>query len=363
LAVVACGSQPEPEEPSLPPAPRVVVADAAVVADATAPTAPPWTFIVVSDIHLPNPKRAVIDKMFATIIEMKPRFVVVAGDSTNGNPTDPPALVAGSTHWWKVVTEALTPLRDAKIAVLPVAGNHDSYLPGQRQRYAANFDLASWAPGIEIHAGDKNLAKAPFTYSVDVDGIHLALIHVVSQQLDKDVASWLAADLDAAKTAKARIVVSHVPWHAVITRQRPAFVDALGTVLEAGHATMYIGGHEHMVWDEDFALPHGGTLREVHVGCISGWYNYGPVKDAMTRAHCAATKIDGKREPYRCEMPHGGGAFVISRERHNRFNEHALATFTVVTVDGDKVEATPMTVDADGKPIPFYLTEAANPTP
>jgi predicted phosphodiesterase len=356
MAVVACSSQPTPAPDVPPPAPKAV----AQPADAALPDAPAaaksWQFVVISDVHLPNPKRAIIDKTIAAIVEMKPRFVVVAGDHTNGNPTDPPALVAGSTRWWKVVTEALQPLRDAHVAVLPIAGNHDTYLPGQRSRYAAAFDLASWAPGFEVHGGDKGLSRPPFTYSVDVDGVHLSLIHVASQQLDKDVAAWLASDLASASKARLRVVISHVPWHSAIAKPRQTFVDQLGAILETGHADAYIGGHEHMVWDDDFPLPHGGSLHEILVGCISGWYNYGPTKESMTRAHCAPVKAAGKRDANACTMPHGGGAFTVSRERRNRMIEHAHATFTVITVDGDKLEATPMVLDDAGKPAPFYLT-------
>ena len=357
VAVAACGDAP-PEAP--PPAPLVREAPIdAVVPDAPPPSPQAWSFVVISDVHLPNPKRPVIDKMLAAIIAMKPRFVVIAGDHTNGNPTDPPGLVLASTRWWKVVTEALQPLRDAKIPVLPVAGNHDSYLAGQRSRYAATFDLATWAAPLEIRSDGtgKGVARAPFSYSVDVDDVHLAMIHVASQQLDPEVASWLANDLEAAKTARLRIVVSHVPWHTIIAKPRQTFLDQFSAILETGRVDLYIGGHEHMVWDEDFPLPHGGTLHEILVGCISGWYNYGPTKDAGDRAHCKPAKLAGKRDPRSCAMPHGGGLFTISRERHGRFVQHGLATFTVVTIDGDRAEATPMVLDADGKPAPFYLTE------
>jgi predicted phosphodiesterase len=351
LVAAACSSPAEPIAAPAPPAIPAPVARDAAVADA-APSA--WSFVVISDLHLPNPKRAVIDQTIAAIVALKPRFVIVAGDHTNGNPTDTAHMVAASGSAWTAVTTALQPLRDAHIPVLPIAGNHDSYLAGHRKHYAAAFaDLTAWAAPLDIHehGGKQELARAPFSYAVDVDGVHLSLIYVASQALDKDVAAWLEADLASAAKARVRIVVSHVPWHTAITKPRQPFIDQLGGILAAGHADVYLAGHEHAVWDEDF-----GSIHEIHVGCISGVYNYGPTKDAMARAHCEPAAIAGKKDAKRCTMPHGGGAFTISCERKNRMLQHARATFTVVTVDGDRVEATPMVLDKDGKPAPFYLT-------
>src|SRR5690242_11669258 len=89
-----------------------------------------WSFAVLSDLHLPNPRSAVIEREVAALIAMGVRFVVVTGDHTNGS-----AVVDHRQRrvnaWWASVTGALAPLRDAGIAVLPIAGNHDTYLAWQ----------------------------------------------------------------------------------------------------------------------------------------------------------------------------------------------------------------------------------------
>lgn len=318
--------------------------------------------MVLSDLHFPNPKRAIIDKEVAAIVAMKPRFVVIAGDSTNGNASDTPGIVAGTDKGWALLAEALEPLRAAHIPVLPVAGNHDSYLAGHRARYATAMDLSKWAGSLlsSVHAdtGSSKLAKAPFVYSLDLDGVHLAFTHVVSQAVDPDVASWLEADLasEAARTARLRIVLSHVPAHsAMADKPNAKYVASYGALLEKGKVDVYISGHEHFVWDEDMPFPHGGTFHQIEVGCAGGVYNYGPSKTSQEHAHCEPIKDRHRRSPMACTMPHGGGKFEISAERKGRMIQHEHATFSAITVDGTVVEATPMRIGPNGTAIPFYL--------
>jgi 3',5'-cyclic AMP phosphodiesterase CpdA len=321
------------------------------------PAPPPWTFVVMSDLHLPNYKAAVVQQTVAALIAMHPRAVVITGDHTNGSITDV-ASSPKTAYWWKTVLAALQPLRDAGIPVLPIAGNHDSYLDWQRRRYAGAFvDLDAWAAPLHItaqHTGS-SVSRAPFSYSVDIDGVHLSLVHIVAQWLDHDVASWLAADLAAAADAKHRIVFGHVPLSSVIRPPNRAFVASLGTILEHGHAEMYVAGHEHVVWDDEVALPDGGKLRQLLVGCSSGFYDFAPSELSRNRARCVKVALSGQRDPMRCAMPNGGGEFVLARGRKNRELEHYTNSFTVFTVDGDTIEAQPMTIDDRGRPHPFYL--------
>ena len=99
----------------------------------------------------------------------------------------------------------------------------------------------------------------------------------------------------------------------------------------------------------DFALPAGGLLHEILVGCISGFYNYGPSPTSLKRAGCTGTA-----DAMHCTMPRGGGGFDLARGRKHRLFQHARATFMVVTVTGTDVTATPMTLDDAGHPIAFY---------
>lgn len=316
----------------------------------------PWTFAVLSDLHLPNPRSAVIDREVAALVAMGVRFVVVTGDHTNGS--------AGVDHrhgrvtaWWAAVTAALAPLRDAGIPVLPIAGNHDTYLAWQRDGFERAFgDLARWAAPLEVHpATGRGFARAPYSYSVDVDGVHLALANIVDQTVDRDVATWLTEDLATAADARVRIVFGHVPLFSVVQRPARGFVDQLGAILARGKVELYVAGHEHVTWDETFAVGPGAALRQVTVGCASGFYVFAPSKAARASAGCEPAGPLGRSS---CTMPNGG-RFELVRDRSHRMIEHDTATFTVFTVTGDDVEVVPMTLDDDGQARAFYLMPAA----
>ena len=311
-----------------------------------------WSFAVLSDLHLPNPRSAVIDREVHALIAMGVRFVVVTGDFTNGS-----ALVDHRQRkvdaWWASITGVLAPLRDAGVPVLPIAGNHDTYLAWHREAFERAFgDLDRWAAPLEPHAaGGKGFARAPYSYSVDVDGVHLALANVVDQTVDNDVAAWLTEDLAAAKDARLRIVFGHVPLFSVVKRPPRHFVEQLGTILARGNADFYVAGHEHITWDETFAVGAGNVIRQVTVGCASGFYVFAPSKAARARAGCESSGR-GRSD---CTMPNGG-RFELVRDRSQRMIEHDSATFTVFTVKADgEVEVTPMTVDDNGEPLAFYL--------
>jgi predicted phosphodiesterase len=364
MALVSC--QTGMEEPAPPPPPDTKPPPPVAAKPAEQPDAGPkpttWTFAVMSDLHLPNYKLATVNKTVAALVAMHPRFVVITGDHTNGGALDGPLRARHAPMWWKTITQALQPLRTAGIPVLPVAGNHDNYLAWHREGYATAFaDLDKWAAPLVVkaHAQDAKLspARAPFSYSVDVDDVHLSLTHVVAQHLERDVAAWLVDDLAAAASAKHRLVFGHVPMSSVIQPPSRTFIAKFGAILEAGHVEMYIAGHEHIVWDENVQLPAGSILRQVIVGCSSGFYDFAPNDASKRRAGCTPTVRAGVRDPIRCKMPNGGGEFVLARGRKNRQIQHYKNSFTIFTVDGDKISPRPMTVDDQGHLLPFYLNE------
>jgi hypothetical protein len=315
-----------------------------------------WTFAVLSDLHLPNDHADTVRATVAALVKQKVRFVVITGDHTNGSDLFSSRPRAWKT-WWPTIREALQPLRDAQIPVLPIAGNHDTYWPWQRDAYAQAFaDLHALAAPLTIEddTGRSAIARAPFSYAIDVDGVHLAFANIVAQHVHPDVGTWLANDLAAAQGAKRRIVFGHVPVSSIIRAPKPVFAARLGAILEAGRVSHYVAGHEHIVWDENVTLPNGGTLEQISVGCSSGFYQYEPSASSKMLAHCE--RVRGKHDPMRCTMPDGGGEFVIASGRKHRRVQHFKASYTLFTVDGDDLRVKPMTI-VDGEPRPFYLND------
>jgi hypothetical protein len=295
--------------------------------------------------------------MIDELVAKHPRFVVVTGDFTNGNLGDSAAQTRYRAHAWRAVRTLLEPLRTAGIPVLPIAGNHDAYQDAQRRLYADAFqDLDSWAAPLTVNghrqppSGGPALDAAPFCYSVDVDGVHLALGHIVDQHVSAALGTWLADDLAHAQTARLRLVFGHVPISSVMAVPNRDFAKALGAILTAGAADAYIAGHEHLTWDEEIALPGGATLRQILVGTATGRYDYGPTAAAMKRAHCARR---GDRE--QCTLPFGGTPFEMRRSEGHWIQDQA-ASLTMITIDGGAITAAPLGIDAHGDLVPWGRT-------
>ncbi|MGN6105906.1 MAG: metallophosphoesterase family protein [Kofleriaceae bacterium] len=328
-------------------------------------TAATFTFAVLSDIHVPRSGEVplVVERVIDAVIAERPRFVVITGDFTDGERWDPAWRLREVPGWWRAARRLVDRIRAAGIPVLPIAGNHDSYLIVHRQDYAATWrDLDALAAPLRVTAarqppGAIALDAAPFCYSVEVDGVHLTLAHVVSQSLAPEVAAWIARDLEAARGARLRLVFGHVPLSSVATEPARGFLDRFGRILARGRADLYIAGHEHLAWDEVIALPDGSPLRQVLVGTASAFWRFGPTPAARARARCVE-----HADRARCSMPYDHRPFELRRE-HGRWFELEPRTFTLFTIDGDRVVERPFAVRADGGVAPFGLAASPSPAP
>lgn len=314
-----------------------------------------WTIAVISDVHiaLDGSIPTKLHQVVAAVIESRPRLVVVTGDFTDGGPRDPASRVALAPRWWRAARQSLRPLRAAGIPVLPIAGNHDSELPAHRIAYAAAWrDLDRWAAPLEIWGNHQPASRvaldaAPFSYGVDVDGVHLTLTHIVGASLDPAVARWIAGDLAAAGGARLRVVFGHVPMSSIVTEPRRGFVAELGGILATGRADLYVAGHEHLVWDDDVALSGGASLRQLLVGTASAPWQFEPSAAARRRARCVSLE-----SRMRCIMPRGGAAFELCRAR-GRWLEAERYAFVLITIDGATIHARAIAIDDQGRAVPF----------
>lgn len=242
-----------------------------------------WSFAIVADIHVFSSGQvpASFSTVVARLTELAPRFVVVGGDATVGNPDD--GVGADKVRlWWHSFQRALAPLREAGIPVLAIAGNHDYYTATHRSEYSAAWptlqsDFTGVAPLLDG-------GNPPLCYSFDLDGVHLSLIHAVDQKLEPAVATWLQDDLAAAAGAGLRLVIGHVPLVSMIGHTSETYKNQLGSLLAQGQVAAYFSGHEHLVWEQELAFVDG-TVRQVHVGTASGTYHY-PLNQSVCVAAC-----------------------------------------------------------------------------
>jgi hypothetical protein len=294
------------------------------------------TIAVLGDVHVDA--GGAVPEAFTSVVRavaaLRPRCVVLCGDATSGNPDDGYPIQRVRT-WWHAFQDALAPLRAAGIPILAIAGNHDFYTrahgDGYREAWA---DLRAWATPLSI-AG-----APPLSYACDVDGFHLSLAHVIDQDIDGDVARWLAADLAGAAAAKARICFGHVPLVSAMGHSSTSFRAQLGSLLAAGRATLYLSGHEHLVWDEVLDVP-GGKVRQVIVGTPGASYNY-PLRPDLVERYCAGT---------RGTLPGSGAVFTL--DPATGYQVQQVAFILLECEDIGTVRVRPMVLDKDGSVMDF----------
>lgn len=256
-----------------------------------------WKIGIVSDVHVT--KSGVVPADFTTLIEELLRrgveLLVVNGDSTSGNEDDGVSLdrVRG---WWQTFRAALAHVRERGVPILPIAGNHDYYTAAHQRAYTEAWQNLAEESGLTL------CGNPPLFYSTTWRGVHLQLLHVVDQELERSVETFATDDLRtaAASSAPLRLSFGHVPLVSRMGHSSEDFKRRLGRVLTAGGVASYFSGHEHLVWDEK-VLVDGAALRQVHVGTASGTYHF-PLRRELVEAHCQGN---------RCVMPYGRQQFLL----------------------------------------------------
>jgi hypothetical protein len=294
------------------------------------------TIAVLGDVHVTTGSAvpAAFTSVVRAVAALRPRCVVLCGDATSGNPGDGYPLER-VRPWWRAFRDALAPIRASGAPILVIAGNHDCYTTAHETGYREAWaDLAAWASPLSL-AG-----APPLSYSCDLDGFHLSLAHVIDQDIAADVARWLAADLAAAAAAKARICFGHVPLVSAIGHSSPSFRAQLGGLLAAGRATLYLSGHEHLIWDELLDVP-GGKVRQVIVGTPGASYTY-PLRPDLAERHCAGA---------RGTLPGSGAVFTLDPATRHQVQQ--VAFVLLECGDDGAVRVRPMALDKDGSAMDF----------
>lgn len=300
-----------------------------------------YSFAIVSDIHLKSSGQVqpAFVEVCRQLTDMQPRFVVMGGDATVGNERDgvPKEKVIG---WWKSLREAMSPLTAAGIPILPIAGNHDYYTDAQRQGYAAAWaNVADEAASLAVLGG-----KPPLYYSFVLDEVYYLFLHVVDQELESRVESFIKQELDsdAAKGAALRLAFGHVPLVSMMGRTNLGFCRQLGELLAKGGVAAYFSGHEHLVWDQALAFDEY-QLRQVHVGTASGCYHF-PLSERTHAAHCEGS--GGK-------LPYTGKPFQLRPGTREQLDEVTLAWVTITSNEmGTTYDVQPLTL-RDGQLVEF----------
>jgi len=183
------------------------------------------------------------------LIALQPDLVVCAGDMVAGQKRG----LSGQqldAMWRGFETTVLQRLQRAGIPLLPAIGNHDGS-PGFPADRAAVRRF--WTP-LRSRIGLKlvDASQFPFRYTVLQDGIFWLVWDASSARVPEDQLAWAQQQLasDAARAARARFVVGHLPLVGVGQgKDRPGEVldrgGALQSLMENARVQAYISGHHH----------------------------------------------------------------------------------------------------------------------
>ena len=295
-------------------------------------TTRPVKFVVISDIHVTQPRSlpAVhprVHTLIKRIVKLRPRFVAITGDFTNGGKKD---IFRNRSvdRWWGEVHKILKPLRAAGIPVLPLPGNHDLAQEKHRQAYVRAWaDLAGWTRPL-VPRG-----RLPMNYSTNIDGIHLSMINFAIKGDHSEMLKWLKADLASARGSRVRLTFGHLPLRSAIASGRGprGRFKKLAGILADNRVAAYFAGHEHLVWDETISLDAGGkrSLRQVTCGVAGAGYWYG-LSSRLFKKHCKKNRW--------CRWPNNGRYFRVTKKLKRVPDP---VSFIVGEVRGDKLSITP----------------------
>ncbi len=238
-----------------------------------------------------------VDKAMALMPFWQPDMVVCSGDMVAGQDlTLTPEQI--NAMWQAFDDHVAAPLRQQKLPYGFTLGNHDAssalgvndqHLFKQERDLAAGYwNTAEHDPGVKF----LDRADFPFYYTFEQNGIFFMAWDGSSSQIPADKIDWIEKTLasEAAQTAKARIVLSHLPLYAVsVGRNEPGEVlqesQRLHDILEQNNVHTLISGHHHSYYPA-----HKGNLQLLHMGILGSGPR--PLIDSTLPPWKALTVVD-----------------------------------------------------------------------
>ena len=264
------------EVPVLPPGTKTIVDS--VPEGMVNPLRKDVRLVVISDLNGPygsTDYEPEVDKAIQLLPFWQPDMVVCSGDMVAGqNPALSPDQI--NAMWQAFDGHVAAPLRDQGIPYGFTMGNHDaSSARGVNDAFlfSQERDLASkyWndpghSPGLEFI----DRYDFPFFYTFRYDDIFFMAWDGSSSRIPEEQLAWVEQALasPAARQAKARILLSHLPLYGVaVGRDEPGEVmdnaEQLQAMLERYNVHTYISGHHHAYYPG-----HRGELQLLHTGIL-----------------------------------------------------------------------------------------------
>ena len=216
-----------------------------------------------------------VDKGIALLPFWNPDFVLSSGDMVAGqDPRLTPDRIRAM--WDAFELHIASPLRDWQIPFGFSLGNHDASSARNRDGsfiYQTERNLAAdyWRdPNHPTGLTFVDRDDFPFFYTFEHQGVFVLVWDGSSSTIPPEKLAWVEESLSspAARNAKLRIVVSHLPLYAVATgRNAPGEVmnnaAQLQTMLEQLEVHTVVSGHQHAYYPG-----HRGDLQLLHAGIL-----------------------------------------------------------------------------------------------
>ncbi len=216
-----------------------------------------------------------VDKAIALLPFWQPDMVACSGDMVAGQY---PSLTEEQMKamWAAFDDRVAAPLRKAKLSFGFTIGNHDA--SGARSTsgkflFSRERDVASkyWNdPAHDSGVEFVDRFEFPFYYTFKYKDVFFLTWDGSSDLIPKDKLAWVEKSLQspAAKAAKIKILIGHLPLYAVtVGRDSPGEVmsntEELRAMLERNNVHTYISGHQH-----GYYPAHKGKLQLLHMGIL-----------------------------------------------------------------------------------------------
>ena len=283
--------------------PSPALADAAI-ADSINPPRGDVRIVVISDLNSQygsTDYEVEVDNAIARIPSWQPDLVLCGGDMVAGQQ---PSLTRSQIEamWAAFDRHVSTPLRLAKIPYGFTLGNHDAssaqsingglLFGTERDLANAYWNQPQHDPGLSF----VDRAKFPFYYTFQQKDVFFLVWDASSAQIPADQLAWAEQSLSspAAKAARLRIVVGHLPLYGItVGRDDPGEylenAEGLRSLLERYQVHTYVSGHDHAYYPG-----HKGQLELLHCGILGSGVRPLLNSDLPPRKTLTIVDIDSK---------------------------------------------------------------------
>lgn len=204
-----------------------------------------FSFVVISDTNggegsVEQPPA--VTKAISAITQLKPSFVIMAGDMiAGGSTTTDPGTI--KQMWNNFYTTVFAPITQNGIAFFPSAGNHDaSFNSVLSQEYTSFWGAKS--PAVSISG------KLDKYYSFDYENWHFVVLYTPKSSVDQEQLNWLMQDLNNNKN-KNTFVFGHIQLKQLCSESycsgdlSPKIVDILKS---NSQVKAYFHGHQQVYY-------------------------------------------------------------------------------------------------------------------